>query len=69
MYKLSLAVLAIAIATTFAVAGLAGNDNDAQALSQIHGYQQWTKVNDDPVKVEALKTTDLIALGLAETPV
>ena len=70
MHKLSLAVLAIGIAATLTVAGLASNDNDdAQALSQINGYQQWTKVNADPVKVEVPKTaTDLIALGVAETP-
>lgn len=53
MKTLSLAALAIAIAATFAAAALAGNDNDAQVLDQITGYRLWTKVNADPVKVEA----------------
>lgn len=70
MNRLSLAALAIVVAATFVAGALAGNDNDAQVLNQISGYRQWTKVNADPVKVEVPKTgTDLVALGLAETPV
>ena len=69
MKKLSLAALAIAVAATFVAVALAGNDDESQVLNQIAGYRQWTKVNADPVKVEVPKTgTDLIALGLAETP-
>lgn len=52
MKKLSLATLAIAVAAAVAAAALASNENDAQVLNQIAGYQQWTKVNDNPVKVE-----------------
>ena len=52
MNKLSLAALAIAIAATIGTAALAVNDNDARVLNEISGYQQWTKVNADPVKVE-----------------
>ena len=66
MSKLSLAALAIAVATTVAAASLAGNDNDAQVLDQISGYRQWTKVNADPVKVEVPKTgTDITSLMAA----
>lgn len=66
MKKLSLATLAIVIAAAFAAAALAGNDDDAQALDQISGYRQWTKVNADPVKVEVPALTDL---QLREAPV
>jgi hypothetical protein len=70
MKKLSLAALAFAVAAALAAAVLAGNDNDSQVLDQITGYRQWMKVNEDPVKVEVPKTEmDLIARGLAETPV
>ena len=58
MKKLSLVALAIAVAAAFAAAALAGNDNEAQALDQISGYRQWTKVNADPVKVEVPIATD-----------
>ena len=68
MTKLSLAALAIAGTAAFAAAAIGGNDNDAQIVDQISGYQQWTKVNADPVKVEVLKTeTDPISLASGAT--
>ena len=68
MNKLSLAALAIAITAAFAAATLAGNDNDTQVVNEIAGYQQWTKVNAEPVKVEVLKTeTDPISLASGAT--
>ena len=70
MKKLSLATLAIVVAAAFAFAALASNYNETQVLDQIARYRQWTKVNADAVKVEVPRTgTDLIAIGLAETPV
>ena len=68
MKKLSLATLAIAVAAAVAAAALAGNDNDAQVLNQISGYRQWTKVNEDPVKVEVPKTGTDVNLSIAEAP-
>ena len=65
MNKLSLAALAIAGTAAFAAAAIGGNDDNAQIVNQISGYQQWTKVNADPVKVEVLKTeTDPISVGV-----
>lgn len=43
----------IAIAATIAGAALAGSDHDASTLSQISGYRQWTRVNPQPIKIEA----------------
>ena len=69
MKKLSLAALVIAVAATFVVAALAGNDNDTQVLDQIAGYRQWTKVNADPVKVEVPVAGTDAPLQLREAPV
>jgi len=42
----------VAVTAVVAVAASAGNDDNAQVLSQISGYRQWTAVNGEPVKVE-----------------
>ena len=68
MKKLSLATLAISVAAAVAAAALASNDNDAQVLNQIAGYQQWTKVNEDPVKVEVPRNGTDVKLSIAEAP-
>lgn len=53
MKKFLLSFPIIAVAATITIAALAGSDQDASTLNQISGYRQWTRVNPQPIKIEA----------------
>lgn len=53
MNKLSLGILTLLIGSALGGTVVAVNDNDAAILTQVSGYRSWTRVNQEPVKVEA----------------
>ena len=56
MKKLFLVAL---VGTLTAIAADAGNDPNADVLSQIAGYRTWTPINGEPVKVEVPKDAEV----------
>ena len=65
MKKLLLSFPVIAIAATIAGAALAGSDQDASTLKQISGYREWTRVNPQPIKIDAPVTVRAGALSIS----
>jgi len=56
-------VAALAIAAPGFGTVLSRSDDDAATLSQISNYRQWTRVNEEPVKVQVpLTTTEFTSL-------
>jgi hypothetical protein len=59
--------VALAIAAPGFAAVLSRSDDDAATLSQISNYRQWTRVNEEPVKIQVpLTTTDGISLATSD---
>ena len=51
MKKLSTRLLVLGVTAISAAAALAGNDQDSSTLKQISGYRQWTKVNQEAIRI------------------
>lgn len=52
--KQLLFLVTVGLAAAAAVAAIPDKNENAQLLTQIAGYRNWTPVNGEPVKVDAL---------------
>ncbi len=60
-------LVALAIAAPGFAAVLSRSHDDAATLSQISNYRQWTRVNEEPIKVQVpLTTTDGTSLATSD---
>jgi hypothetical protein len=67
MKKISLVLTLVAVLATAGLVVADAGDNEG-TLNQIAGYRQWTRVNREPVKVEASTVVVASPIGL-DTPV
>jgi len=52
MKQILFIVSAVAAAGIIAFTASANIEDNSQTLSQVSGYKQWTRINDEPIKVE-----------------
>lgn len=53
MKRLSFSILTLFISSALGGTVVAVNDDNAAILTQVSGYRSWSRVNQEPVKVEA----------------